>query len=120
MVYNHKKLGNEIVDLDQTAHHHSIVAIKDTFQKYPNRYLVYEDKTWNCRFFLNYPMQLTETQNVDFLKQKISGALKIPVDAIELTKKDKLCNRNIPNGTMKCGGMTMCFMRDIFLISQKA
>lgn len=87
MKYNHEKLGKEIIDLDQTAHHHSIVAIRDKFQKFPNRYLVYEDKAWQCRFFLNYPTQLTETENVDFLKRKISGALKIPVEVISLTKK---------------------------------
>lgn len=71
----------------QTAHHHSIVAIKDTFQKFPNRYLVYEDKAWHCRFFLNYPTQLMEAQNVNFLKEKLSGALKIPMEDMDLTKK---------------------------------
>ncbi len=87
MKYNHEKLGKEIIDLDQTAHHHSIVVIKDKFQKFSNRYLVYEDTVWQCRFFLNYPTQLDETQNEDFLKQKISAALKIPTGAIELTQK---------------------------------
>ena len=71
----------------QTVHHHSIVAIKDTFQKFSNRYLVYEDKAWHCRFFLNYPTQLMEAQNVNFLKEKLSGTLKIPMEDMELTKK---------------------------------
>lgn len=89
MAYNHTKLGKEIIDLDQTAHHHSIVVIKDTFHEFSNRYLVYEDKVWHCRFFLNYPTQLEDAQNVDFLKQKISGALKIPVKDITLVKKSQ-------------------------------
>ena len=83
------RLGKESIDLCQTAHHHSIVVIKDTFQKFSNRYLVYEDTVWHCRFFLNFPTQMEEAQNVDFLKQKISGALKIPVDHIELVKKSQ-------------------------------
>lgn len=87
MAYNHEKLEKEIVDLDQTAHHHSIVAIKDTFEEFSNRYLVYQDTDWHCRFFMNYPTQKDENENIRFLKQKISAALKIPCSDIELTKK---------------------------------
>lgn len=87
VMYNHKKLGKEIIDLDQTAHHHSIIAIKDTFEVYPNRFLVYQDEAWHCRFFLNYPTQVEEMRNQDFIAQKISGALKVPMGDIILTRK---------------------------------
>ena len=84
MIYDYKKLGKEITDLDRTAHHHSIVAIRDSFEKYPNRFLVYQDEAWHCRLFLNYPTQSDKEKNVAFIKEKISTALKIPVEDISL------------------------------------
>ena len=86
-MYNEKKMGQDIINLDQTAYHHSIIAIRDTFDSYPNRYLVYWDKRWKCWFFLNYPTQLDEAKNISSIKEKISGALKVPVKDIRLEKK---------------------------------
>ncbi len=73
--------------MDQTAHHHSIVAIKNTFDPYPNRFLVYEDTSWGCRFFPNYPTQETEKGNEDNIRKHLSRELKIPMEHIVLLKK---------------------------------
>lgn len=85
--YNWKTLLKEIVEMDQTAHHHSIVAIKNTFDAYPNRFLVYEDTEWGCRFFPNYPTQETEEANEENIRKHLSRELKIPMENITLTQK---------------------------------
>lgn len=41
--YNFEDLLKDINKLNEIAHSHSIVVIKDTFNKFPNRFLVYED-----------------------------------------------------------------------------
>lgn len=87
MKYNHEKMMDDIIHLDQTAYHHSIVVFQDTFLPYANRYLVYWDKRWQCWFFLNYPTQPDEKRNVEFICDKISRALKIPSSQIHLEYK---------------------------------
>lgn len=37
----------------------SIIVIKDEFNEYPNRFLVYDDGRWGCKLFLNFYMQNT-------------------------------------------------------------
>lgn len=63
------------------THEHSIIVIKDTFNQYPNRYLVYEDKSWDCELFLNYKKNIN---NESFIKSRISSDLKIDVSDISL------------------------------------
>ena len=58
------------------------IVIKDSFDKFPNRFLVYEDKRWDCDFFLNYK---ENPNNENFIKEHISRELKIDMDDIELT-----------------------------------
>lgn len=52
--YSYSDLLSDINKLNEITHNHSIVIIKDTFNRYPNRLLVYDDTRWNCKFFLNY------------------------------------------------------------------
>lgn len=47
--YTHQKLCDEIERLDK--HFYSLVAIKDTFNEYPKRLLLYRDEKWNADFF---------------------------------------------------------------------
>ena len=35
------------------THNHSIIVIKDIFNDFSNKYLVYYDSKWDCKFFLN-------------------------------------------------------------------
>lgn len=71
----------DINKLNEIAHSHSIVVIKDSFQKFPNRFLVYEDKRWNCEFFPNYK---ENHNNEEFIKSHISNELKIELSNIKL------------------------------------
>lgn len=80
--YSFKDLLTDINNLNEITHGHSIVVIKDSFQQFPNRYLVYEDKRWNCDFFLNYKENIN---NEDFIKNHISNELKINLDSIKLS-----------------------------------
>ena len=80
--YSFEDLLNDINNLNEIVHNHSIVIIKDSFDKFPNRFLVYEDKRWNCDFFLNYK---ENPNNENFIKEHISRELKIDMDDIELT-----------------------------------
>lgn len=77
--YTHKKLYEDIAALDKTTHPFSIVVIKDTYQPYSNQFLVYRDTKWQCNFFLNYRTQSSETENEQFIKQRLSNELKIPL-----------------------------------------
>ena len=57
-------------------------SIKDSFQKFPNRFLVYDDKRWGCKLFLNYK---DNSNNEDFIKKHLSGDLKIELEDIKLS-----------------------------------
>ncbi len=46
--YDYSDLLQDINKLNEITHNHSIIIIKDTFNAYPNRFLVYEDERWNC------------------------------------------------------------------------
>jgi hypothetical protein len=79
--YNYGDLLEDINKLNEITHKHSIVIIKDTYQEFSNRYLVYEDSRWNCMFFLNYK---DNENNENFIKGHISNELKIKQDDISL------------------------------------
>lgn len=80
--YDFQDLLTDINKLNEIAHSHSIVVIKNSFQKFPNKYLVYEDKRWDCDFFLNYK---ENPNNEEFIKNHISSELKIEQADIKLT-----------------------------------
>ncbi len=80
--YNFEDLLKDINKLNEITHTHSIVVIKDSFQKFSNRFLIYEDKRWNCNFFLNYKENIN---NEEFIKNHISNELKINLSDIKLS-----------------------------------
>lgn len=80
--YTYEDLLSDINKLNEIAHNHSIVLIKDSFQRFPNRFLVYEDKRWGCKLFLNYK---ENPNNEEFIKNHLSGDLKIELDDINLS-----------------------------------
>lgn len=82
--YNQDKMYEDIEKLNEVTHPFSIVAIKDTFNQYPNRYLLYYDERWDCKFFPSYK---TVDNNEDNIKEKLSGQLKIDKEKIELEYK---------------------------------
>lgn len=82
--YDQEKMYNDIKALDEVTHPFSIVAIKDEFNEYPNRYLLYYDERWNCNFFPSYK---TVDNNEESIKSKLSSELKVAEDKIELEYK---------------------------------
>ena len=80
--YSYADLFSDINKLNEITHDHSIVAIKDTYNKYSNRMLVYDDARWQCKLFLNYK---NNPNNEDFIKTHLSQELKIEASAIVLT-----------------------------------
>ncbi len=82
--YTPEKLQKEIQSLDMVPHKYSLIAIKDTFNEYPNRFLLYYDKGWGCHFLLNYKTRAAG--NDQALKESLSHDLKISAGDISLKK----------------------------------
>lgn len=83
-LYGHQKLFDDITELNTITHPFSIVAIRDTYNKFPARYLVYYDKRWGCRLFLNYR---TVQDNVSSLRRHLSAELQIDEKSIAVEYK---------------------------------
>ena len=80
--YSYEDLLRDIDKLNEMAHGHSIVLVKDTFRKFSNRFLVYDDKRWECLLFLNYKQN---PDNESFIRNRISSELKIEPQDIDLS-----------------------------------
>lgn len=63
------------------AHAHSIVAIKDTFNEYPSRFLLCYDTRWKCWMFPNFK---DNADNESFIKEGISNKLKVKAEGIDM------------------------------------
>ena len=87
--FNHEKLFEEMKNANEIEHPFSIVAIKDTFEQYPNKYLLYYDTRWNCWFFFNFQTKNDERQNETSIKKGLSAKLKIDAEKFELEFKDE-------------------------------
>lgn len=85
--YSHQKLHNDLIDLNRISHPFSIVAIKDTFNLHPNRFLLYYDKRWNCKFFFSFKTLKSEDENLANIKQRLSNQLKIDIRDIDVNYK---------------------------------
>ena len=82
--YSHKNLLNDIEKLNKITHPFSIIAIKDTFKDFSNRFLLYYDERWDCKFFFNYR---TVDNDKDNIIKRLSNELKIPIDSIHVDFK---------------------------------
>lgn len=85
--YTHEKLLKEIQSLDLTPRKYSLVAIKDTFKEYPNRFLLYYDKSWGCPFLLNYKTRTGGNEGT--IREALSHELKVDQKEIRLKKVAK-------------------------------
>ncbi len=72
--YNREMLMNDIRELNLIQHNHSLIAIRDTFEK-ENRFLVYYDERWDCKLFLNY--KTVDQNNEDVIIDRISADLDV-------------------------------------------
>lgn len=72
--YTAMDLFDDINHLNQITHNHSIIAIKDSFSEFPNRFLLYFDSRWSCDLFLNFKENIN---NESFIKASVSNRLKV-------------------------------------------
>lgn len=80
--YTATDLFDDINKLNQITHNHSIIAIKDSFSEFPNRFLVYFDQRWLCDLFPNFKENIN---NESFIKTGISNRLKIREQDISIS-----------------------------------
>lgn len=79
--YDHEKLFREIEGMDKVKYAYTIVAIKDTFHAHANRFLLYYDTQWDCRFFPSYK---TAEENESSIRERLSHELKLDPESIVL------------------------------------
>lgn len=87
--FSHDALFEEIADMNKITHPFSIVAIRDSYNKYPNRFLLYYDERWSCWFFPNYKTTKSADDNIPNICGRLSSQLKIPASSINLELKDE-------------------------------
>lgn len=77
--YTHNDLFKDINKLNEITHNHSIIAMKDSFNEFPNRFLLYYDSRWSCYLFMNFKENIN---NESFIISGISNKLKVKSDDI--------------------------------------
>lgn len=90
--YSYEDLLEDINKLNEITHDHSIVAIRDTFNSYANRFLVYQDDEWDCKLFINYRDNIN---NEIFIKEHISRELKIDEQKLAIEQVSQLLSEKI-------------------------
>lgn len=82
--YDAKQLYEDITAMDRTERRSSIIALKNTGEEFPNRFLVYLDKGWNCVFFPNHKTIEPASENARQLRQYLSSEFGVPEKDIDL------------------------------------
>lgn len=90
--YSYEDLLHDINTLNEITHNHSIVAIRDTFNDFPNRFLVYDDTKWKCKLFINYK---DSVDNEHFIKDHIFRELKVDVSKIKVSYISQLISEKV-------------------------
>lgn len=86
--YNHENLLADIKGIDKTAHRFSIIAVRDTFNDYPKKFLLYYDERWQCDFFFSF--KTVDGDNVGKITENLSNELQIETCNIKLDYKDEM------------------------------
>lgn len=79
--YSYEDLLHDINTLNEITHNHSIVAIRDSFSEYPNKFLVYDDPNWKCKLFINYK---DNVNNESYIKEHIFREFKVNKSEIKV------------------------------------
>lgn len=87
--YNAKTLYTDVKNMDETHYRFSLVAIKDTFNTYPNRFLLKHDDDWKCDLFFSFPTKDEENEDIDNIKRRLSHLLKVPESEISVEYVDE-------------------------------
>lgn len=90
--YSYADLLKDINTLNEITHNHSIVAIRDSFNKYPNRFLLYDDPKWECRLFINYK---DNVNNESFIKDHIFRELKVDITKIKINYISQIISEKV-------------------------
>ena len=85
--YNADLLQHDIENLNAIEHPFSLIAIKDTFNKYSHRYLLYYDNRWGLNLFPNYKTQVVEEENVANIIKRLSSDLQVAPELITVERK---------------------------------
>ena len=80
--YDHNKLLYDIENLNEIIHRFSLIAIKDDFETFSNKFLLYYDAVWKCWFFFSF--STTDYDNEESIIQRLSNKLKVNRDCISL------------------------------------
>lgn len=86
--YTYMDLYTEIKNQNQIKHPFSIVVVKNEFEQYPDRFLVYYDSRWKCRLFLNFRTQQDMTENEEKIKRALSNELQVDMSDIKIDYKN--------------------------------
>ena len=82
--YDHNILYKDIESLN-VVHPFSLVAIKDTFNSFPNKFLLYFDEKWKCKFFFSF--KTLESENEENIVSRLSSILQIGQEKIRTEYK---------------------------------
>lgn len=85
--YTQEDLYRDIINLEPPAKRFSLIAIKDTFNEYSNRYLLYYDPKWRCRLFPNFKTTEDEADDTNNIIHRLSLMLHIPQDEFTIEFK---------------------------------
>ena len=86
--YTYMDLYTEMKNQNQIKHPFSIVVVKNEFEQYPDRFLVYYDSRWKCRLFLNFRTQQDMTENEEKIKRGLSNDLQVNMSDIKIDYKN--------------------------------
>lgn len=75
--YTSEILYKDVENMNETEHCFSLVAIKDTFNDYPNRFLLKYDKDWDCDLFFSFHTLNDEQRDIGNIKERLSNLLKV-------------------------------------------
>lgn len=84
--YSVDKLYSEISNLNRVEHPFSIIGIRDTYNEYANRYLLYYDNRWKSFLFPNGRTAEDIEKNESQMLEMISNTLKIPAESLIIEK----------------------------------
>ena len=82
--YGSDQLMKDIENIDKTEHKFSLVAIKDTFNEHPNRFLTCYNEKWACWMLPYFRTHDNEPENVAFIRNGIANQLKVNAAEIDV------------------------------------
>ena len=108
--YSYEDLLKDINALNEVTHNHSIVAVRDTFNEFANRFLVYDDAQWGCLLFINYR---DNVNNGEHIKEHFSREMKIAPSMISVLSGTQLISEKVSGRD----GKNKVYRHNLFLLT---